>query len=291
MSNKFQDALIAIRRTPYQSLVAILMMTVTFFVGYMFWLFALGTNKVLDFFETRPQVIAFFEIDAETSQVEGLANGMSQKAYVDDVRVVLKEEALELYRQDHQEDPLLLELVTADILPASVEVSGSDVEALEQIRTDLEGAEGVEDVVYQEDIVANIRQWTGAVRIIGLIATSVLGVVSFLAIVTLIGMKVSAKRHTIRVMNVIGATNWYISAPFLAEGVMYGVTGSILGWALMYVLLLYATPWLQEFMGTIVELPLPWQTLIGQLVLGTVFAILLGISASMLAARRMMQRT
>jgi len=290
MSNKFQDALVAIRRTPYQSLVAVVMMTVTFFVGYMFWVFALGTNQILEFFETRPQVIAFFEINAESSQVESLANTMSQRLYVQDVNVVSKEQALELYRQDHQEDPLLLELVTADILPASVEVSGSNVDSLAQIRSDLEGASGVEDVVYQEDIVQNIRQWTNAVRVVGLIATSILGLVSFLAIVTLIGMKIAAKRTAIGVMNIIGATNWYISAPFLAEGMLYGLAGSLIGWGLMYVLLLYATPWLQGFTGSIIELPLPWQTLALQIGVGTVFAVLLGASASMMAARRMMQR-
>jgi cell division transport system permease protein len=288
---KIQDALVAIRRTPYQSLVAVTMVTVTFFVGYIFSLFAIGTNQILEFFETRPQVIAFFEIKAETSQVESLASSMQSKSYVESVNIVSKQEALELYRQDHREDPLLLELVTAEILPASVEVSGNNVDSLDQIRSDLEAASGVEDVVYQEDIVANIRQWTNVIRTTGLIATSILGVVSFLAIVTLIGMKISSRRHAIRVMNIIGATHWYVSGPFVIEGMLYGLVGSILGWSLMYALLLYATPGLQEFMGQIIQLPLDWQLLAWQFGLGTLVAITLGIGASMMAAGRMMKRT
>ena len=63
---KLLDALVAIRRTPYQSLVAILMVTVTFFVGYIFSLFVVGTDTILKFFETRPQGIAFFYIYSET---------------------------------------------------------------------------------------------------------------------------------------------------------------------------------------------------------------------------------
>jgi cell division transport system permease protein len=288
---KMQDALIAIRRTPYQSAVAILMVTTTFLVGYIFSLFAFGTSAVLQFFETRPQVIAFFEIDAETEQVETLAETMRQRPYVQDVNVVSKEEALELYRQDHKEDPLLLELVTADILPASVEVSGDTVDSLGQIRTDLEAASGVEDVVYQEDIVTNIRQWTNAVRVIGLIAIAVLGTISFLAIVTLIGMKISARRHAITVMTSIGATSWYVVGPFVMEGVLYGLAGSIIGWSVMYGLLLYATPWLQQFMGQIVSLPLPWTLLAWQFLVGTLLAVLLGVSATFMAARRMLGRS
>lgn len=287
---KFQDALVAIRRTPYQSLVAILMMTVTFFVAYVFSLFVLGTNSILQFFETRPQVIAFFEIDADSAQVDALAETMRQKSYVESVNVVTKEQALELYQQEHQEDPLLLELVTADILPASVEVSGQNVDSLASIQTDLEGAQGVEDVVYQEDIVANIKQWTGGVRAVGIGVIVILASVSFLTIVTLIGMKISARRHAIAVMNVIGATRWYISGSFILEGMLYGLVGSILGWTLMYLLFIYALPWLREFMGGVVALPPAWWVFAWQVGIGTLIAVLLGVSASLFATQRMMRR-
>jgi cell division transport system permease protein len=289
--SKLQDVLVAIRRTPYQSTVAILMITVTFFVAYLFSLFALGTNAVLQFFETRPQVIAFFDIDAESTQVESLAEAMQTRSYVESVNVVSKDQALEIYRRDHQEDPLLLELVTADILPASVEVSGRTADSLTQIQADLDGAPGVEDVVYQEDIVRNIRQWTNAVRVIGLIATGILGLVSFLAIVTLVGMKISARRQAIGVMSTIGATNWYITSPFVLEGILYGLVGSLVGWVVMYMLFLYATPWLEDFMSGVMTLPLPWYVFAWQLGAGTVAAVLLGSGASMFAARRMLRRS
>lgn len=287
---QFEDALVAIRRTPYQSLVAILMLTVTFFVGYLFSLFAAGTDAILKYFETRPQVIAFFQVDADPNAVQGLADTMRTKSYVESVTVVTKEEALELYRQDHREDPLLLELVTAEILPASVEVSGNSVDSLDRIQADLNGAASVEDVVYQEDIVENIKQWTRAIRTIGVVATVVLGGVSFLTIMSLIGMKISARRNAISVMNVIGATRGYISGPFLLEGILYGVVGSLLGWGIMYALLLYATPALQDFLGTIVMLPLPWEAVVAQVGVGTLIAVLLGGSASLFATSRMLKK-
>jgi len=149
---------------------------------------------------------------------------------------------------------------------------------------------GVDDVVYQEDIISNIQQWTTAVRGIGLVATSILGLVSFLVITTLMSMKISAKRHAISVMKVIGATNWYISGPFVLEGMLYGIMGSLLGWGLMYAALLYSTPWLQSFLGVIVKLPLPMNFFVYQLGIGTSLAMLLGSGASLMAARRMMKR-
>ena len=288
---KLQDALVAIRRSPYQSVLALLVITVTFFVGYIFSLFVLGTDSILKFFETRPQVIAFFKIETTAADVDQAAKTMQAKSYVTDVKVVSKEQALEFYKQDHKDNPLLLELVTADILPASIEVSGKDVAALSLIKEDLAGTKGVDDVVYQEDIVSNIQQWTSAIRIGGLIITSILGVVSFLVITTLMSMKISAKRQAIAVMKVIGATNWYISGPFVIEGLLYGLIGSLLGWGIMYGVLLYATPWLQEFLGVIIKFPLPTTLFAYQLGAGTLLAILLGTGAILMAARRMLKRS
>jgi cell division transport system permease protein len=287
---KLQDALVAIRRSPYQSVLAMTVITVTFFVGYIFSLFVLGTDTILKFFETRPQVIAFFEIQTTTEEVEKAAKTMLEKGYVTDVNVVSKEQALEFYKQDNKDNPLLLELVTADILPASIEVSGRDVNSLNLIKEDLADLKGVDDVVYQEDIVENIQQWTSGVRSVGLVVTSVLSLVSFLVIVTLMSMKISAKRHAISVMKVIGATNWYISGPFVLEGILYGVMGSLLGWGAMYGVLLYATPWLQEFLGIIVNFPLPVGFFAYQLGIGTMISIVLGSGASLMAARRMLKR-
>jgi cell division transport system permease protein len=287
---KLQDALVAIRRSPYQSTLALSVITVTFFVGYVFSLFVLGTDTILKFFETRPQVIAFFEIETPTAEVEKAAQTMKDKSYVTEVNIVSKEQALEFYKQDHKDNPLLLELVTADILPASIEVSGKDVSSLAIIQEDLADIKGVDDVVYQEDIVNNIQQWTTAIRVGGLIITSILALVSFLVITTLMSMKISAKRQAIAVMKVIGATNWYISGPFVVEGMLYGLIGSLLGWGIMYGLLLYATPWLQNFLGVIVAFPLPVSFFAYQLGGGTLVAMLLGTGASLMAARRMMKR-
>ena len=50
-----------IRRSPYQALAAIAVMTATFFVANIFTLVALGSQAVLQHFETKPQVIAYLK--------------------------------------------------------------------------------------------------------------------------------------------------------------------------------------------------------------------------------------
>jgi len=284
------SALVAIRRSPYQSLLAIFMIAITFFVGYTFSMIILGAEQTLQFFETRPQVIAFFELDADSNEINALSLDMKKKDYVEDVKLITKDEALQIYKEENKENPLLLELVTADILPASIEVSAQDITSLEQIQQDLVESKEIEEVVFQQDIVDALTQWTETIRMIGIASMAVLGAISFLLIMVIISMKATSKRSAVRIMKIIGATNWYIISPFVNEGMLYGLFGSLVGWGCMYVLLLYLTPWINEFLGSVITLPIPQEIFISQLGIGTGAGIILGAFASYIAARRLVRR-
>lgn len=279
-----------IRRSPYQSLLAVLLISITFFVAHAFTLTLLGAEQILRFFETRPQVIAFFNLQSNDTEVQSVVETMRQKSYVKEVRLVSKQDALELYRKDNQDNPLLLELVTADILPASLEVSANSISALSTVKSDLTAMNAIEEVVFQDDVVSSLSQWTASLRLIGLSVVGVLGITSFLTIVIIIGMKVVTKKNAINIMKIIGATNWYIIAPFVSEGVFYGITGSLIGFGLVYVLMLYLTPWIKAFLGDIIMLPVAWQYLAIQAGAGAVIGWLLGFMASIVAVRRMIRR-
>ncbi|HYD35351.1 MAG TPA: permease-like cell division protein FtsX [Vitreimonas sp.] len=288
--NPFTSALIAMRRSPYQTLAAILMVTLTFFVGYCFSLLLVGAEQILKFFETRPQIIAFFELNTDLTNIIEIQEDMKAKPYVEDAKIVTKEDALKLYQEDNKDDPLLLELVTASILPASIEVSGKQIQDLVQIKQDLEAVEQVDEVVFQQDVVESLNNWTSTLRYTGLASIVILGLTSFLIVLIVISMKVTTKRQMIQIMRIIGATRWYITQPFIFEGILYGLVGSLLGWVSMYGMLLYLTPWLNEFLGPINLLPIPIEFFALQLGIGTLIGMFLGSFTGSLAVRRMIKR-
>lgn len=282
-------ALTNIRRSPYQTLAVMLLVSITFFVGYIFSLFLYSTEQILRYFERTPQVTAFFQIDAKPESVQQLESTMKEKSYVSAVTVVSKEKALEIYQKDNKDDPLLLELVTADILPASIQVSSKDAASLPAIKTDLEGAEGVDEVVYQEDVINQLQAWTQSLRGVGIGSVVMLGLTSLLLIVIITGLKVANRRRAIQIMRIIGASKWYIRAPFVYEGMIYGLVGSVVGWGGMYLALMYATPWLKEFLGTIPLFPLPLEFFAIQAGAGTLIGLVLGALASAFATQRLMK--
>jgi cell division transport system permease protein len=287
--NPFSTALTNIRRSPFQSITAMVITAVTLFVAYSFSLMILGTQQILNYFETRPQVIGFFELDTSAAEINQVSEKMQQKTYVKNVQLISQEEALTTYRDENRDDPLLLELVTADILPASIEVSADEISALVQIKNDLKSLDEIEEVVFQQDIIDSLTSWTTSVRYIGIATVVTLGLTSFLIITALISMKVTHRKKAIRVMSFLGASNWFIEAPFFFEGVIYGLVGSIVGWGVMFATLLYLTPWLKNFLGTISVLPVPWEIFAIQLSIGTLITILLGGFAGATAVKRMIK--
>lgn len=288
--NSASAALTAMRRSPYQTLAATLMIGITCFVAYAFSLMFFGAQQVLSYFETQPQIIAFFNLSASESQISKLEQTMKAKDYVAKVTIVTKQQALELYKKDKQNDPLLLELVTADVLPASIEVSGKTVDDLSKISEDLRKGEGVEEVVFQRNIIESLSNWSRSLRLIGIGLSVLLGFTSFLIVMVLIGIKITAKKQAIYIMRIIGATRWYIKRPFMVEGMLYGLVGSLLGWVAMLGGLLYITPWLKQFVDPVPLFPLSYQLLGIQLAIGTVSAMLIGGFAAWAAGQRLIKR-
>lgn len=275
-----------IRRTPYQALSAILVMSLTFFIASVFVLTALGSEAILRFFETRPQVTAFLKDEIKPDQVEALKAKLSATGKVAQIKYVSKEEALSIYREQNKNDPLLLEMVTANILPASLEVSTDNLSSLKEIAQILKESQGIEEVIFQEDVVASLSVWTRALRIVGVGLISFLAIVSFLMILIIIGMKIALRKDGIEILRLIGASPWYIRAPFILEGVFYGLVGAVLAWVATYVLILYATPFLVSFLEGIPLLPVSpifMLFLLGGLVLG---GVVIGAFSSLLAVRR-----
>lgn len=286
MSTHTQTAWKHVRRSPYQALAAIMIMIVTFLAVSVFSILAIGSSKILTYFESKPQVTVFFYDQATTSQISDLKHQLEATGKVASVKYVSKEEALQIYKEQNKSDPLLLDLVTADVLPASLEISTYNLSDLPAISASLKSNPLVQEVVFQKDVVATLTSWTNAIRYVGLGIIIVLAIVSILIMATIIGMKISQKKEEIEVMQLIGATRWYISWPFIYEGMFYGLAGAFVGWLVTSLSLFGGQGILENFLSGIPLFPVPWYFYLILLAGEIVLALLLGWFASLLAVRR-----
>jgi cell division transport system permease protein len=276
-----------IRRSPYQSVAAILIMSLTFLSIAVFAILTIISIRVIDYFETRPQLSVFFIQEATSEEINTLRDQLEDTGKTKNIKFVSKEEALSIYQEQNQEDPLLLDLVTADILPASLDIQATEAIYLEELAQVVRNSKIVDEVVFQKDIVDTLINFTNGIRQIGLVIIGVLLLVSIFVILTIIGIKITVRKDEIEIMKLIGASNWFIRTPFLLEGIFYGAVGAIIGWAISFgVLTFYASPQISNFFGAVPVLPI--EPILMLQVLGVLFlaAIILGAFSSFLAVLR-----
>ncbi len=284
--NFFKQAGRNIRRSPYQAIAAVLIMMLTFLVVSFFTFILVGSSKIISYFESKPQVTAFFKNEAKQSDIDSLKEKLQATGEISSIKFVSKEEALKIYKEQNKDDPLLLDLVTADVLPSSFEISTNKIEDLSPVSDTLKKSSIVSDVVFQKDVVSTLASWTNAIRKIGVVLIVLLSLVSIFIMVTIIGIKISQRREDIEIMRLIGAGGWYIRWPFIFEGIFYGVVGALLGWAIASGVLVWATPFLESFLKGIPILPVPIVFYLALLGIELLLAVLLGAFSSFLAVLR-----
>lgn len=275
-----------IRRSPFQTMAASMVMFLTFLSLTVFLVLATGSQLTLRFYESKPQVIAFFKDGTTTQDVSAIQNALSSEARVTKTKYVSKEEALQIYKERNKNDPALLELVTANILPASLEISTQSPEDLKPIAEILKREPVVEEVIVPEDVVTTLTQATKIIRIIG--GSVVLFMISFatLIILMVVGFKIRLRRDEIAIMRLIGASSSFIRAPFLMEGIFYGLIGAFVSWVIAYLLLWYFTPFLQNYLGEVKLLPANPLFMLALLGTELVIAVIVGGLGSLGAVRR-----
>jgi cell division transport system permease protein len=126
----------------------------------------------------------------------------------------------------------------ANPLPPSFRVDIDDPDNLESVSSALQpaGPSGkprpispvIDEVNDQRQDARDIRQVTGAVKIVLLVIAVLLLVASLLLVANTIRLSIYARRREVEVMRLVGATNWFIRWPFMIEGMIVGLTGAMI---------------------------------------------------------------
>jgi len=291
-----------IRRSPFQALAAGLILSITFFVITILCLLVYSSSAALKYFETRPQVIAFLKDDASFEEITSLKNRLEEDARVKQLKSVSKEEALEIYKKVTSDNPLLSELVSPSIFPASLEFSLVDLSHAQNIIEEIKSEKIVDQVGFTaslggektlSDVVTRLRNFTWYVRVGGGAFAALLASTSFLVLTIIIGLRMSARRGEIEILDLIGATPGFVRSPIILEAFIYVVIGVFVGWTLALILVLYSTPTLISYFGEIPILPRDTLELIylfgAILFLEFLVGVFLALAGSIIALSRVRQ--
>jgi cell division transport system permease protein len=243
---------IGLRRNPLMVIATIVTVTVSLALLGAGLLVQQQVDLARSLFYSQVEVSIFLHDDIGESQKVSLERELAEHPVVDEVIYESKQDAYEHFQTIFADDPVLLDSVTPEILPASFRVKLHDPEQYAVIESQFAGYPGVDAVSDQTEYLERFFQVMDALRN-GALAIAVIQLVAAAALISnTIRITAFARREQTSIMKLVGATNWYIRLPFVLEGVVAGVVGGLAAGLLL--LVGYRTV-IADLRGTIAFMP------------------------------------
>ena len=234
------EALASIRANLSTSVAATMTVLIGMFLLGLFialgsWVFSYTTDLKKDI-----QVNVFLEKDASTREINAVARRLQAIPEVESISFVSKDEALSIMKERY---PDLTGALASNPLPPKFEVTPVDAEDKEVIAEKLRPRPaGVSKVTTEKEKSDRILQIARIVGLIFLIGSAILLVASTMLIANTIRLSIFSRRREIEVMKLVGATNWFVRGPFMLEGLLCGLLGSIAAVVLLLITRKAASP-------------------------------------------------
>jgi len=273
-------------------------MTITLFVLAALLIGNAALSATLADLTSQVEVTVYFTPDATQDQIQSVQTSVAALPEVASVTYVSADQALADFQARHANDQLTLQALSelsGNPLGASLEVRAKEPTQYAVIAQYLQteqsdGAEGsvIDKVDYQQNQTAITRLTAiiGTSKDIGIVIAIILGLASILIAFNTIRLAIYTSRDEIAVMNLVGASHWYVRGPFIIAGVLYGIISGLIVLLLLYPITAALGPGSQEFLGTfnvftyfVHALPLLLLIIMGS-------GIVLGALSSYLAIRR-----
>ncbi len=264
-------------------------------LGFALALFALflilfmNLNLALDNLGDKTNVVLYFKSPTSSSELKRLSTLVNAVEGVSSAEYISASSALgELKNEFGGQD--LFEGIDSAMLPASFEVALEpeyrDPDSLADVVTALKRLKWVDSVEYSAEWATRLSSVLKFVELAALVFGLFLAIATLFIIINTIRLTVYARRDEIEVMRLVGASNFFIKAPFFIEGVVQGLCGGLisLGLLLLWHWVLAAN--VPDYLGFMLVMPVSTVTLLVMLVLVGVAA---GVAGSFISMAKFMK--
>ncbi|MEU7753529.1 permease-like cell division protein FtsX [Micromonospora sp. NPDC049171] len=175
------------------------------------------------------EVSIFLKQEVSEQERTDLNAKLDSDPLVKDVIYVNKDEAYKKFKVMYQDAPDLVNVVKPDQLPESFRLKLNNPEQYKDIYEQYKNTAGVDEIIDQSRLLDKIFNILTSIQNIALAAAIVMAIAALLLVANTIQVAAYSKRREVAVMKLVGASNWFIQAPFVLEAVVAGLIGSLLG--------------------------------------------------------------
>lgn len=219
-----KQALVQVLRNRAMSLASIFAITAMLLILSLFFVLVINVNTAAQTIQQDYDSIEIFLTDDVTQQqADEIVKDIKNEKGVADAFYKSKEEAMSEFKTRWGENGYLLDSLQDNPLPNSVVIMIDDLEKADSLASRAATYDGVEDVKFYKDTVDKLLDATRFIQIAAIIVMVFLIIVSIVVVSNTIKLTVVNRANEINIMKYVGATNWFIRGPFLAEGIIIGV--------------------------------------------------------------------
>lgn len=239
------------------SVASITTMTACILLFGMFFSVLMNVNFMIRTLEEEVGVTVLFDEGLEQDKIDEIGEKIRAMEHVTDVTYTSAEEAWEKFQQEYfegneeyaksfsenGENPLANS--------ASYTVRVDEIENQTSIVTRIKRLEGVRQVNQSAGATKTLISFNSLFTYVAVAIIALLLVVSIFLIANTVNVGISVRRHEIAIMKLIGATDSFVRAPFIVEGLLLGLIGSLIPLGILFVAYDRILGWLLNRFGVL----------------------------------------
>ena len=234
----FRQGIKNIRRNILFSLASIGTIVACLFLFGLFYAMIVNFSAAMKSIESNVTISVFFDEGLDSERKDLIGEQIKTRPEVDTLDFISAEDAWKTFSEANYDDPEAARAAFGDDNPLkdseSYSISLNDVSRQADFVNFVQGIDGVRKVVSSEYTADNLSALNTLFNIVSICIIGILSLVSVFLISNTITISFTVRREEIKIMKLIGATNAFTRAPFIVEGIVIGLIGSIIPVIMLY---------------------------------------------------------
>jgi cell division transport system permease protein len=277
-----KESISGFNRAKFAAVSSIMTVMISLLFLGIFYVVADNTSRLVGRIREKVEMEAFLEEPASRARIDEIGRKLQALEGVARVEFVSKDEAAKIFRQEFGED--ILSVLDANPLPPSFKISLTEEyrtpEMAERLHERIMEIEGVASDVFRRDMLEFIQKQSRTLYLAGLGLGIFIAISAIILVSNTIRLAIDAKGKAVQTMKLVGASRWFIRAPFILEGVIQGILGGALAALVLYYLLTFVTGLISGELAEFLHAEISFYGMIA--LAGT----LLGLVGSLISVRR-----
>jgi len=218
----------------------------------------LQVDRMKEVYYEKVEVTIFMKtLETTPQQKDAITAVLKDDELVESFDFETKDQAYARFREIYAQVPELIAQTKPESLPESFRIKLKNPDTFDQFAAQYKTMPGVDTIIDQKALVEKVFTVIGSLQTLALIIAIVQGVAAHMLVINTIQVAAYSKRREVAVMKLVGASNWFIQAPFVLEAVAAGLIGAVFAYGTLVVAKIYVFDGALEPL-TAVLTPVPW---------------------------------